>query len=53
MHKGLSASHLKFQSTLPRRERRSIAIPHSQYFYDFNPRSREGSDGKNHQDYFQ
>ena len=32
-----------FQSTLPRRERLKFAICHCIY-YDFNPRSREGSD---------
>ena len=35
--------NLKFQSTLPRRERRRIRTAHSNQIY-FNPRSREGSD---------
>ena len=34
---------LRFQSTLPRRERRSRCAEHSVHG-DFNPRSREGSD---------
>ena len=39
-----------FQSTLPRRERLE---PHHAFTagFNFNPRSREGSDSKNHQDY--
>ncbi len=43
---------VQFQSTLPRRERRpgnSQRRPEC----NFNPRSREGSDSKNHQDYSQ
>ena len=35
----------KFQSALPRGERRSYHAPEPK-FYHFNPRSREGSDGK-------
>ena len=34
-----------FQSTLPRRERRSMVFPGLLSSGDFNPRSREGSDG--------
>ena len=34
-----------FQSTLPRGERRFKGLCDSVRFYDFNPRSREGSDG--------
>ena len=35
----------KFQSTLPRRERRWL-YGHRQLYFYFNPRSREGSDSK-------
>ena len=37
---------IKFQSTLPRRERRSVNNPIEDAEIDFNPRSREGSDGR-------
>ena len=42
----VAATVLKFQSTLPRRERRS-SEPHTpDHACNFNPRSREGSDAK-------
>ena len=37
---------LRFQSTLPRRERLSFLLVFHHPAYDFNPRSREGSDFK-------
>ena len=37
---------LKFQSTLPRRERHIYGIPMAKNFICFNPRSREGSDAR-------
>ena len=40
-----SAVHAGFQSTLPRRERRRSGAGNCQR-WDFNPRSREGSDDK-------
>ena len=40
-----SAVHAGFQSTLPRRERRRSGAGNCQR-WDFNPRSREGSDAK-------
>ena len=36
-----------FQSTLPRRERPRLICPNCGEMVGFNPRSREGSDGKN------
>ena len=33
-----------FQSTLPRRERHTLPVPFRTLKFDFNPRSREGSD---------
>ena len=35
---------LKFQSTLPRRERHGVTVSELSDYYNFNPRSREGSD---------
>ena len=37
--------HSRFQSTLPRRERRKL-LETTRIVVNFNPRSREGSDGK-------
>ena len=37
---------MRFQSTLPRRERHPYDTPLSLYYRNFNPRSREGSDVK-------
>ena len=45
-----TGSFLKFQSTLPRRERQKRQPEKLPLVY-FNPRSREGSDRKNHEFY--
>ena len=42
---GLRIYNLTFQSTLPRRERHQTVMALFTSFPDFNPRSREGSDG--------
>ena len=48
----MHATHVipQFQSTLPRRER-PTSLYNLCHRYHFNPRSREGSDSKNHQDH--
>ena len=46
-----SVSMVLFQSTLPRRERLANRSTAAAATTHFNPRSREGSDSKNHQDY--
>ncbi len=40
----IRTNRIKFQSTLPRRERLGELRPSSRLIIDFNPRSREGSD---------
>ena len=49
MSAALLITHV-FQSTLPRRERLCVVAVSIEQAH-FNPRSREGSDSKNHQDY--
>ena len=45
MRMSMVATSTKFQSTLPRGERRYTGLPALPAAADFNPRSREGSDG--------